>query len=98
MKQTLNKHQFIDEFMKVRPDNFSYEGLLALYDYLIDWEENTGQELEFDPIAICCDFTEYRNLKELKENYPDIEDLQDLENKTIVIKIPNSKGFIIQDF
>jgi hypothetical protein len=35
--------------------------------------------MEFDPVAIRCDFDEYENLKEIKENYKDIETLEDLQ-------------------
>jgi hypothetical protein len=37
--------------------------------------------MEFDPIAIRCDFDEYENLKEIKENYQDIETLEDLRDR-----------------
>ncbi len=49
MKQTLDLHDFINKFKNVRADNFSYEGLTALYGYLTELEEDTGQEFEFDP-------------------------------------------------
>jgi hypothetical protein len=35
--------------------------------------------MEFDPIGIRCDFDEYENLKEIKQNYQDIETLEDLQ-------------------
>jgi hypothetical protein len=37
-------------------------------------------------------------LKEIKENYQDIETLEDLQNHTTVIEIPNSDRLIIQAF
>lgn len=98
MKQTMNEYQFTSQFKKVRPENFSYEGLKALYNYLIDYEDSTGEELEFDPIAFCCEYAEYEDLKELQVDYPDIESLEELENNTIVISIDGSEGFIIQSF
>jgi hypothetical protein len=55
-------------------------------------------QMEFDPIGIRCDFDEYENLKEIKENYQDIETLEDLRDRTIVIEIPNSDRLIIQAF
>ena len=51
MKQTMNEFDFKNEFKKIRPDNFSYDGLTALYDYLTQYEESCDTELEFDPIA-----------------------------------------------
>jgi hypothetical protein len=53
MYQTIGLSDFRAGF-KYRPDNFSYEGLGALFDYL----ESMGDDVEFDPIAICCEFSE----------------------------------------
>jgi hypothetical protein len=97
MKQTMNEFDFKNEFKKIRPDNFSYDGLTALYDYLIQYEEDCGTELEFDPIAYCCEYTEYENFKEVKQNY-DIKSFKELEDNTTVLKIPNTERFIIQNY
>ncbi len=97
MKQTMNEFDFKNEFKKIRPDNFSYDGLTALYNYLIQYEEDCGTELEFDPIAYCCEFSEYENFKEVKQNY-DIKSFKELEDNTTVLKIPNTSRFIIQNY
>ena len=65
MKMTLNVYDFVDKFMKIRPHAFSRPGLFALFDYLNEVDEN----MEFDPIAICCDFTEWDSLEEYQEGY-----------------------------
>ena len=55
--------------------------------------------MEFDVIALCCEYTEYDNLKELQEAYSDeYKTLQDLEETTQVIRIPDTERFIILDF
>jgi hypothetical protein len=77
---------------------FSREGATALFEYFEQYEQDTGEQMEFDPVAIRCDFDEYENLKEIKENYQDIETLEDLQNHTTVIEIPNSDRLIIQAF
>ena len=64
MKETLTQSSFIQRFKAVRPHNFSYTGLCVLYEYLTDLEQETGIEIEFDPIAICCDYTEYDSKRE----------------------------------
>lgn len=58
MKTTVNFSEFRDLFQQIRPDNFSYEGLKHLFSWLEQYEEDTGEELELDVIAICCDFSE----------------------------------------
>lgn len=64
MKTTVYFSEFRDYFHEIRPDNFSYDGLRILFDYFEEFEESTGEEVEFDVIAICCDFSEdsYENI------------------------------------
>lgn len=50
-----NLDTFISDFLAVR-DNFTREALTLLFDYYDTFEE----PIRFDPIAICCDWTEYR--------------------------------------
>lgn len=101
MKTTITKSEFTSAFHKMgRGDNFSHQGLLALYDWFEEYEECTGSEVELDVIAICCDFNEYADLEDFhgdydSEDYPDIDTIRD---HTQVIEIPNSEGFIIQAF
>ena len=60
MKQTVNSSDFVDAFRTHnRMDQFSYEGLKALFEYLEQYEEDTGEETELDVIAICYDFSEH---------------------------------------
>lgn len=57
MKQTINFYGFRQAFYDYeRQDNFPNGGLSVLWDYLESYEEDTGQELELDVIALCCDF------------------------------------------
>ena len=59
MKTTLTFCGFRDAFRAYeRMDNFSYEGAQALFEYLEQYEEETGEELELDVIALCCEYTE----------------------------------------
>tara|TARA_R110002049_G_scaffold37769_1_gene118292 strand:+ start:372 stop:659 length:288 start_codon:yes stop_codon:yes gene_type:complete len=95
MKDTVTEHTFTDEMIK---HGFSYEGTKALFEHLTMFEEDCDQELEFDPIAFRCEYDEYKNLEEVKENYQDIETLEDLQNNTSVIEIPNTDRLIIQAY
>lgn len=71
MKQSINFYQFAEQFQAVRPNSFSREGLIALWEYLEQFEEDTGHEIEFDVIALCCDFTEYDSLADYQQDYSD---------------------------
>ena len=101
MKNTITKHDFIYTFMQSseRKDTFSYAGLEALFEYLEQYEEDTGEEMEFDMVSICCDYTEYENLKEFQDDYEsDVETLEELQDETTVNPIENTDKFIIQVF
>jgi len=78
MKQTITQSMFINEMRAIRPDNFSYEGLQELFSYLDEIDSN----LEFDPIAICCDFSQC-SLREFKDAFPAIEGIMIDEGLTL---------------
>lgn len=58
MKTTVYFSEFCDYFHKIRPDNFSYEGLRVLFDHLEEIDNSCGEESELDVIGLCCDFAE----------------------------------------
>ena len=59
MKTTVSNHDFIDAFRAYdRLDNFSFEALDLLFAYFEEYEESTGEEIELDVVAICCDYVE----------------------------------------
>lgn len=82
MKTTLTFCGFRDAFRAYeRMDNFSYEGAQALFEYLEQYEEDTGEELELDVIALCCDYTE-ASWDEITTNYSfDIDSLEGLDEE-----------------
>ena len=56
MKQSVNFYDFERAFHNYdRYSNFGYDGLRVIYDYFEEYEESTGEEVELDVIAICCD-------------------------------------------
>jgi hypothetical protein len=95
MIQTVTFSDFCDSFSDQYKDNFTYEGKRALFDYLEELEEETEKQIELDPIALCCEYTEYEDLKELKKDYSEIETMEQLKNKTTVIEIGKTDRFII---
>ena len=83
MKKTTNENGFIAAMMDIRPDNFSYSGLKKLYGHLIELEESCGFEIEFDAIAICCEYSEDTLLNVL-DNYS-LDSIEELQDNTDVI-------------
>jgi hypothetical protein len=99
VRRTVNVYDFRQAFVDYdRAENFSYAGLEALFEYLVSLEEDTGEEMELDVIGICCDFSEYENIKEFQENYGDeYQTIEDVEERTTVIPVDGDR-FIIQQF
>ena len=109
MKQTVNSYDFVEAFTRCnRQEQFSRAGLFALFDYLEEYEDSTGEEIELDVIALCCDFAEYSTALEAAKEYgfePDEDEdeeeqeaaaLELLQDRTQVIE--HDSGIIIQSF
>ena len=82
-----NVYQFREAFrLAGRGDQFSYEGLEVLFDYLDNLSEDTGESIELDAVALCCEYYE-SNIEELIDNYNiDVSDADGDEDeiKTLV--------------
>ena len=52
MFDIVSRNDFIEWFRKSeeRKNQFTYEGLDALFDHLEEYEEGTGEKIKFDPI------------------------------------------------
>jgi len=104
----INEYSFRRAFEQLRPNNFSYDGLTALYEYLEQLSEDIGEDIELDVIAICCDYSEYNGLKDFQSQYSEnYHNIEQIENDTatviavdeICLTSPKEKGrFIISNF
>lgn len=57
MKTTINFWQFREAFTRMdRQNNFPGNGLAVLWDYFEQLEEDLGEELELDVLAVCCEY------------------------------------------
>ena len=64
-----NVYQFREAFrLAGRMDQFSYEGLEVLFDYLENLTEDTGETIELDVVALCCEYYESR-IEEIVRDY-----------------------------
>jgi len=111
MINTMTQHDFTEWFRtsETRKDQFTYNGLIALFEYLEQYEEDTNTKIEFDPIALCCEYSEYETALECAKEYSDfdVKDKEELdtpeevaldflEEKTTVIEFDG--GIIIQNY
>ena len=109
MKTTVHFDDFRHAFNAIRPDNFSREGLEQLFDYFESYERDTGEELELDVIAFCCEYSEdsYVDIAsnyglELDETDSERDQQQQVMNylcdNTSVIGSTSTGSFIYQNF
>lgn len=86
MKTSVNFHDFIDAFKRFdRYDAFGYEALKIIFEYLEEYEDSTGEEIELDVIAICCDFN-VQHYSDIARDYDvDIEGMDESEAKQHVM-------------
>ncbi len=107
MFSRIDQNGFADAFRAFgRQDTFSRPGRRALFDYLEQMEEDTGEQIELDIIALCCDYSEYENALEAAKEYgfqDEVEDdeaeekaLEWLEERTTVICFDS--GVIVASF
>ena len=97
MKQTVNFSDFVDAFRAYdRYDQFGYQALMVIFEYLEELEESTGQELELDVVAICCDYAT-DNWESIAENYSiDLSGLDDEDEKQdAVIEYLNENTIVL---
>jgi hypothetical protein len=59
MKTTVYLEDFRAAFNRAgRGDQFSYEGLGLIFEYIDEYERDSGEEIELDVIALCCEWNE----------------------------------------
>ena len=97
MKYTVNFDHFCDSFTGSYANKFSYDAKRALFDYLEEYETFSGTEIELDPIALACEYTEYKNLAEIVKDHGDELTLEELQDKTQVIELPDG-GLLITNY
>jgi hypothetical protein len=109
MIQTIDKYGFEQAFKKAgRGEQFSYAALGALFDYFEEYEESTGEQIELDVVAICCEYAE-SSLSEIADNYSiNLEGLEGearieavvkfMENHTTIVGMVDDETMVYQQF
>lgn len=82
----LNENEFIREFKNsTRSENFSDDALRELFQHYDDLSEDTGEPYKLDIIAICCEWTEFKE-NDLIEQYKHIVDIDEKDSQEIILK------------
>ena len=69
MKESVNIERFVARFDECgRSNNFSLSARYALFDHIEQMEEDIGSDIEFDVVALCCDYTELESLEDFADS------------------------------
>jgi hypothetical protein len=87
MKITVNFCDFVDAFRRCdRYGDFGYDALQILFDYLEEYEESVGEEIELDVVAICCEYA-VDKWEDIAESYSiDLSEYEDEEDKILAVR------------
>ena len=98
MKQTVSYYDFVAAFANYdRIDQYTRAGLFAIFDYIEDYENESGEEQELDVVAICCEINE-STWQEVAENYGyDLSDIDKEDRRQEVIDRLQDDTFFIAE-
>ena len=96
MKATVCFSEFRDAFQSIRPDNFSYQGQKILFDYFEQYEEDTGETIELDVIAVCCDYSEdsFQNIADQYGIELDAEMDEDYQSQQVIEHLEGEGAYV----
>lgn len=96
MKTTVSRYDFERAFVDAgRKEQFSYEGMGLLFDYLEQLEDSIGEEIDLDVIALCCEYSE-ETLSDVAQNYDiDLEGLEAEERIEAIVNYLNDRTSVV---
>jgi hypothetical protein len=94
--QEIGFYQFEQAFKNAdRMDNFSYPGLRVLFNSLEEYSDSTGENVELDVIALCCDYRE-ETAVDIAEDYS--IDLSDADSDLEGEELEQAKADIVREY
>ena len=98
MKTTVNQSEFIDAFHRYdRYEQFGYDALVSLFDYIEQFEQDSGEEMELDVIALCCDYS-VDSVADIASNYSiDIDGMEDGEAREAVVEYLQENTTVVDE-
>lgn len=101
MKITVTESIFLEQFKRIRPNDFSREALTALFEELQNQYDDQDEEMELDVIEICSNWTEFDSALEaaeafgMKASINEREALEFLQQSTCVIELRSGKVVVM---
>lgn len=95
MKQTVSKDTFMHAFHAYnRHEQFGYDALSVLFDYYEQLEDDLGEEITLDVIAICCEWSVLTS-EDIHRQYD--MDVNELREETTVLGVDDDR-FLVYGF
>jgi hypothetical protein len=82
MIETLSTYDIANRLLRDSNACWTRPGALALAQYLQNWEEETDQVIEYDAVAIRCDWSEYPSAVDAHNTITQGHDLTEDEEET----------------
>jgi hypothetical protein len=98
MKTAVNEFEFLEAFRRYnRFDQFGATALRSLFSYLEDLEDDTGEEMELDVIALCCDYSVDTVIDIAAAYRIDTTDMDEDEAREAVLDYLNDHTSVVDD-
>jgi len=95
MYQELTTSEVVDRLLADEYAGWTYEEARALAEYYEDYEDSTGEKIEFDPVSIRGDWNKYEDDAEAEEAYS--MRMGAIEARTEVILVEGG-GLLVREF
>jgi hypothetical protein len=99
MKHTLSTYEAAHLLLKDENAKWTREAAFALVEYYEQLEEDVG-EIEFDVVAIRCDWTEYKTARDIASDYSHnikvTDDMDDDDVEKVVTKYIERNSHMIK--
>jgi len=94
MYKEISFHDFQEAFRDYdRHGQYSYEAQKALFEHLEQLEEDMGEKIELDVIALCCEFSELTDA-EFREQYD--YDGEPSEHDLVLCGLDNGNWLVVE--
>jgi hypothetical protein len=87
MIETLTTYDIADRLLRDSNACWTRAGAFALAEYLQELEDSTGETMEFDAVAIRCDFAEYPSAVDAHNDITSGHDLTEDEEETALERL-----------
>jgi len=84
---TLSTYDIADRLLRDSNACWSRPGALALAEYLQSIEDDTGEQMEFDAVAIRCDYSEYPTAVDAHNDITSGHDLTENDEETALVRM-----------